>query len=95
MYGIECLEEIVALRFFAHDSLMDCQNISSKAILVFFKNLHNFGSNMIEKQGVINLRSNSSYATVVLSDAEVTFLDKGNHAAFHLFLYLVLFDCIA
>ena len=47
---------------------------------------------MIDKQGIINLSSNSSksYAPVVLSESEITFLREGKDAAFHPFLYCVL-----
>ena len=41
---------------------------------------------MVEKQGIINL-SNSSYAYVVLSDFDVTFLDEEKDATFYPFFY--------
>ena len=54
----------------------------------------NFRSYLIEKQGFINL-SNKSYASVILSDYEVTFIGKGKDATFYWFICCVfLIDCI-
>ena len=48
----------------------------------FPKNFLYFGSDTIEKQGIIDLSSYSSkyYASVVLSDSEIAFLGKGKYA---------------
>ena len=55
-----------------------------EAILIFPQNFLSFKSDMIEKQGIINL---SSYAFVVLSDSEVAFLGEGKDVAFCPFLF--------
>ena len=48
---------------------------------------------LIEKQSIINFNSYScmSYASVVLSDSEVTFLGERKDVTFHPFLLCVLF----
>ena len=88
---------------FSEDST-DCQNlwvckvISSKAVSIFLEYFLSFGLYTFEKQGIINLSSNSSkkYEFIVLSDSEVTFLGEGKNAIFRLFLCYVLFiDCWA
>ena len=67
LYGIEYIREIFYLFYcleifhFYSDDLADCQNprgcrvITLKVVLIFPKNFLNFGSDMIEKQGIINL----------------------------------------
>ena len=53
---------------------------------------------MVKKQGIINLSRyiTKSYAFVVPSDSDVTFLRKGKDGTFCLFLYGVFFkDSIA
>ena len=62
--------------------------------MIFPKNFLNLKMNMIEKQGIINLSSDSSksYASAVLSDSQVAFFfKKGENAAFHPILLCVLF----
>ena len=64
--------------------------MSSKAVLIFPKNFLNFRSNIIEKQGIINVSSYSckSYDSVVL---RAFFLDEGEDATFRPFFYCILF----
>ena len=67
------------------------ESISTKAIQIIVKNFLDYRSDTTEKQ-VYNLSRYSSkrYASVVLSDSEVTFLRKGEDAAFNPFLSYVL-----
>ena len=103
--AIKCLGEIYkqnTLRYFcmfSFDNLTNCQNlrscrlISLKTILIFPKNFCNFRLDMIEKLNIINLSSYSSksYASLVLSNSEVTFLGKGR---MQLFIYFILVFCL-
>ena len=59
--------------------------IPSKTILILSKNFLDFGLNMIEKQGIINLSkyNSESYTSAVLSDSEVAILAKGKDATFY------------
>ena len=74
-------------------NLRSCGSISRKAVLIFPKNFFNFRLGTIEKQGKINLSSysNKSYVPVILSDSKVSFLQEGQDAVVHPFLYCVLF----
>ena len=73
-------------------NLTSCGSISPKTVLIFPKNIHNFRSNMIEKQVILNFSSYSSksYASVVLWDSEVIVLGVSEEAAFYPFLAYVL-----
>ena len=64
---------------FAYSTLTSCGWMSPKAILIFPKIFLDFRSDTIEKPGIISPSNyeNKSYASVVLSDSEVTFLGKG------------------
>ena len=77
---------------------MECQNLwcrlfSPKTILIFPKNFLNLRFDAIAKQSIINLNPyrSKSYASVVFSDSEVTFLTEGGDAAFCPSLYCILF----
>ena len=71
---------------------MDCQNLWG----CFLKNFLNFRSDMMEKQGIINLSSYSikSYASVVLSDSRVTFLGERSMQPFIHFSFVYIQHCI-
>ena len=60
--------------------------------LIFPKHFLKFRLEMIEKQGIINIRNyiNESYTPVVLSDSVVVFLQKRENADFCSFLYCIL-----
>ena len=75
------------------ENLWYCRSISLKAILIFPKNFLDFKSDLIDKQGIINLSSHSSknYASVVLHHSELTPLGEGENAAFCPFLNCALF----
>ena len=65
-------------------NLWGCGVISLKTILIFPKNFLVFRSDIIKKQGIINLSSynSKSNASLVLSDSKVAFLREGEDAAF-------------
>ena len=56
----------------------------SETLSDFFRDLIDFMSDAIEKQGIISLSSScsKSYAPVVSSDSEAIFLEEGEDAAF-------------
>ena len=59
-------------------------------VLIFSMNFLDFRLDMIEKQNIINL-SSKRYASVVVSVSKVALFDKEKDAAFHPFLYCILF----
>ena len=73
--------------------LKSCELVPQKIILIFPSNFLYFRSYSIEKQGIINLSSYSSWshASTVLSDSEVTFIGEEEDVAFPPFVYYVFF----
>ena len=93
------MNNTVAVKIFTHTPSMiwwhqnpwHCRLMYSKGILILIKNFLNFRLDMIKKQCIINICSNSNkrYTTTVLSDTEVTFLEKGKMQSFiHLSIVL-------
>ena len=84
----ECHHEVFYTNFFLKfDRLFEsvwCGSISAKTILICFKNFLNFWFDAIEKQATVNLSRcrSRTYASIVLSDSEVTFHREGDDAAF-------------
>ena len=83
----------VALRYFAYTPLIIWQIVKIcevmdqffwKPFWLFPKNFLDFKLDTIKKLATINIKSynNKSYASVVFSDFEVTFLKEGEDAAF-------------
>ena len=68
--------------------LRSCGSISPKTIQIIPENLLDLGCDTIEKQNIVDLSSYSSksYASVVLSDSKVTFLEERDDEVFRPFL---------
>ena len=86
---------------YSFDDLIDCQNlwccgsISLKTILIFHKNFLNFRLDTIEKQDIINFSSYNSkgYASVDISDSEVSFVRGRCSLSFISLLCFVYTQC--
>ena len=83
---------------YSFDNLTDYQNLwgfgsfSLKGVLIFPKNFLDVELDTIEKRNIINIRSyrSQSYASLVLSDSDVVFLEKEKDATLRPYLLFFL-----